>query len=174
MLTSSIRADLISLKGFRFSFRGDESFPAWRVKILEEMVNKQIEALLRKDILYTKDVFISEVSKKLPEKPTAETNLLEQEQQANFLIEKLHNCSLHCPTALNIEDNHVDLILFPAEHMEIYIHMGTNEIRVEQDGIELSGSEIQALNPVAVAYYEKVIGIIYNNSSHIKEESENP
>ncbi len=174
VLTSSIRADLISLKGFRFSFRGDESFPAWRVKILEEMVNKQIEALLRKDILYTKDVFISEVSKKLPEKPTAETNLLEQEQQANFLIEKLHNCSLHCPTALNIEDNHVDLILFPAEHMEIYIHMGTNEIRVEQDGIELSGSEIQALNPVAVEYYEKVIGIIYNNSSHIKEESENP
>ena len=58
--------------------------------------------------------------------------------------------------------------------MEIYIHMGTNEIRVEQDGIELSGSEIQALNPVAVEYYEKVIGIIYNNSSHIKEESENP
>lgn len=35
------------------------------------MVNKQIEALLRKDILYIKDVFIPEVSKKTLEKPAA-------------------------------------------------------------------------------------------------------
>ena len=34
--------------------------------------------------------------------------------------------------------------------------------------------EIHALNPVAVEYYEKIIGTIYNNSSHIKAESENP
>ena len=57
-LTSEIRSDLINLKGFQFSFRGDERFPEWRVKSMEEIVNRQIEAVLSKDILYTKDVFI--------------------------------------------------------------------------------------------------------------------
>lgn len=57
-LTPEIRADLINLKGFRFSFRGDERFPEWRVKVMEEIVNRQIEAVLSRDILCTKDVFI--------------------------------------------------------------------------------------------------------------------
>ena len=63
-LTSSIRSDLIALKGFSFSFRGDEKFPEWRVKTLEKIVNHQIDAVLKKDVLYTKDVFIPSPRKK--------------------------------------------------------------------------------------------------------------
>lgn len=57
-LTPAIRSDLINLKGFQFSFRGDERFPVWRVKAMEEIVNRQVEAILSKERLYTKDVFI--------------------------------------------------------------------------------------------------------------------
>lgn len=50
-VTSAIRSDLVGMKGFQFTFRGDEHFPEWRVKAMEELVNRQIEAVLSKDIL---------------------------------------------------------------------------------------------------------------------------
>lgn len=46
MLTSEIRKDLIHLQGFSFSFRGDRQFAPGRVEIMEEMVNRQISAIL--------------------------------------------------------------------------------------------------------------------------------
>lgn len=58
VMTSEIRSTLIGLEGFRFSFRGDENYPEWRVNMMEELVNRQIEALLDKNVLYTKDVFV--------------------------------------------------------------------------------------------------------------------
>lgn len=160
-LTSSIRSDLISLKGFQFTFRGDEQFPAWRVKVLEEMVNKQIDAILRKDILYTKDVFLPSPCEKTAENAPKKVNLHEQELRAKHLAEKLNNGSLYWTNALNIEDDHVDLILFPDEHTEIYIHMGTSEIRVEQDGIELSDSEIQTLDSKVQVCFNQILCAVH-------------
>lgn len=58
ILTSDIKSDLINLKGFEFSFRGDERFPIKRVKNLEKLINAQITGLLSKDKLFTKDVFV--------------------------------------------------------------------------------------------------------------------
>ena len=59
MLTPAIRADLINLMGLNFSFRGDNTFPEERVRFLENVVNKQINAILQKGKLYTIDVFPS-------------------------------------------------------------------------------------------------------------------
>lgn len=56
-LTPAIRADLINMKGFAFSFRGDEIFPSWRVEALEGMVNRHIEAILGRTPMVTKEVF---------------------------------------------------------------------------------------------------------------------
>ena len=58
VMTPAIRSDLINLKGFEFAFRGDDVFPEWRVKALDKIVNTLIDALLCKDRLYTKDVFV--------------------------------------------------------------------------------------------------------------------
>ncbi len=57
-MTSEIRTLLIGMKSFQFSFRGDEKFEPERVKLMERMLHKQIEALLSKEVLYTKDVFV--------------------------------------------------------------------------------------------------------------------
>ena len=57
MLTPSIRTDLINLKGFHFSYRGDSKFTKARIKALEEIVNLQIDGILRKEPLLTKQVF---------------------------------------------------------------------------------------------------------------------
>ena len=58
MLTSEIRRELIKLQGFRFSFRGNREFAPARVLALEEMVNRRIQAILRGQVLYTRDVFV--------------------------------------------------------------------------------------------------------------------
>lgn len=59
-MTSEIRSVLAGLKGFQFVFRGDENFSPKRVQLMERMVNRQIEALLSRDVLYTRDVFVSD------------------------------------------------------------------------------------------------------------------
>ena len=61
VLTSEIRSDLVSLKGFQFSFRGDDKFSEERVKSMEEIINRQIEGILDKNIMHTKDVFIPHI-----------------------------------------------------------------------------------------------------------------
>ena len=58
VMTSEIRADLINLTGFEFTFRGDEKFSPERVKWLEQLINRQLHGLLRQEVLYTKDIFI--------------------------------------------------------------------------------------------------------------------
>ena len=41
-MTRSIMKDLKNLKGFKFSFRGDDIFEPWRVELLETLINKEI------------------------------------------------------------------------------------------------------------------------------------
>lgn len=64
-LTPAIRAKLINLKGFEFSFRGNETFSKERVHFLEQMIERQITGLLSKEQLYTKDVFVPEQAKEI-------------------------------------------------------------------------------------------------------------
>lgn len=59
-MTSEIRSILIDMKSFQFSFRGDDKFEPERVNLMEQMLHKQIEALLSREILYTKDIFMPE------------------------------------------------------------------------------------------------------------------
>ena len=61
-MTSEIRALLIEMKSFQFSFHGDDKFEPKRVKLMEQMIHRQIEALLSGEILYTKDAFMNRVS----------------------------------------------------------------------------------------------------------------
>lgn len=87
-LTPQIRSDLVSLKGYEFSFRGDERFPEERVKQLEFIMGRQLDALLSKEKLQTKDVFIPEIpEERAREADTAGRVTDEQEARA----EKLKN-----------------------------------------------------------------------------------
>lgn len=47
MLTPSIRRRLINLKGYTIPFEGDEKFPKKRVDFLNDLINRQIDAILR-------------------------------------------------------------------------------------------------------------------------------
>ena len=57
LLSAPIRAELINLKDFQFEILESENFPVKRVKILEELVHRQINGILDKSKLYTMDVF---------------------------------------------------------------------------------------------------------------------
>jgi len=57
ILTSSIRKDLVGLRGFQFTFRGNEKFPPERVLALEKLINIHIDKMLGNEKVYTIDVF---------------------------------------------------------------------------------------------------------------------
>jgi len=57
LLTKDIRGDLINLKGFTFSFRGNDAFPEGRVKTLEAMINHHVDCLLDRKTISLAEVF---------------------------------------------------------------------------------------------------------------------
>lgn len=64
-MNDDIRDKVKDIKDFKFSFRGDATFPEERVKALEEIVNRQAEAILSQDILYTYRVFFPKKEQEL-------------------------------------------------------------------------------------------------------------
>lgn len=108
VLTPEIRSTLINLKDFKFSFCGDERYPEQRVMFMEQLINRQIEAILSREKLYTKDVFVPET--KIEQEPQKSLN------KDDILADKLwtkYNFSSYF-SAYDIEKNrnHPELILF--------------------------------------------------------------
>lgn len=144
MLTSEIRRELINLQGFRFSFRGNKDFEPSRVNILETMVNRQIQAILKGEILYTKDVFV-------PERATqnSHTNVgfdnSEELRRADDLARHLKETGVFLSVLENImEDNHVYVAATISEgtsYIDFVISMEDLGISCEKNGMEAAVDE---------------------------------
>lgn len=141
-LTPDIRSDLIGLKGFRFAFRGDEKFPEWRVKAIEEIVNRQIEAVLNNEILQTKDVFIAKVRKEDKETKISEESspYRAQEEKADEIAAKAMETGLFVGYDTEIRNEHLVLVMYPKsdERTEAYTDLETMDVWAETDGEQLS------------------------------------
>ena len=61
MLTSRIADKLKDLKDFSFRFEGDDRFTKERIGHMTSLINRQIDAVLSREVLYTKDVFVPEL-----------------------------------------------------------------------------------------------------------------
>lgn len=65
VLNTELRTKLINMKGFKFTFRGNSTFTHKRVELLEDMLHMQLDAILSKETLYTKDVFVPRKQEKI-------------------------------------------------------------------------------------------------------------
>lgn len=141
-VTSAIRSDMVGLKGFQFTFRGDEQFPEWRVKAMEELVNRQIEAVLSKDILYTKDVFVPQPVKdeKKEENPCEKEEMEGEEQKAAALAVRIMKSGLFLGYDIETRQEHQELIFFlkSGEYEEIRVRMDNMECWAEIQGSPVS------------------------------------
>lgn len=144
MLTSEIRKELVNLQGFRFSFRGNQDFAPSRVNILEEMVNRQIRAILKNETLYTKDVFI-------PKKTTQKTNVYDNAadlKRASALAARLREVDGFSSVMEEIgEDHHVCVVATiheKGEFADMIIHMDGMEITCDRNGMETTAAEMDA------------------------------
>lgn len=162
LLTPEIRSDLTGLRGFRFQYRGCEKFPEERVKVLEQIVNKQIEAVLSKEVLYTKDVFISDI---VPEddcknQETLEKENIQAEELGSYLVEQKVCDHFY----LNDAADHIELVLNQSDlsNTEIYINMKNNDMWVEKDGIELSYADCSLDYPAIMKWYTQVSEAVDN------------
>lgn len=164
-VTSSIRTDLINLKGFEFSFRGDDVFPEWRVELLEKYVQRQIEALLSRDILYTKDVFV-------PAKEYSEISVAAEPQYDAYDKEGLTGKaeqlgSMFLETGMFsgyfVEEAEEDIFLHMQvcgqKNVDIIVGIGAFSISAEQEGIELSAYDFEKLGPELYDLYRKTAEI---------------
>lgn len=141
MLTSEIRKELINLQDFQFTFRGNRDFDPSRIRLLEMMVDRQINAILSGDILYTKDVFI-------PTKIAQESQVFDNKDElraASALVSSLRETNFFSSVMEEIkEDNHVCVIatLHEDNHfLNLAVHLDSMEISCDEDGIETSPEE---------------------------------
>lgn len=144
MLTSEIRRELINLQGFQFTFRGNKDFEPSRVQILEEMVNQQIHAILRSDILYTKDVF---VPAKVPQESVGFDNS-DELRLASALATKLKATGFFSSVMEEIEENnHVCVIatLHKEDNfVNLTIYMDSLDISCDENGIAIDMNEVDS------------------------------
>lgn len=153
MLTSEIRKELINLQGFQFSFRGNKDFEPYRVQFLEEMANQQIKAILKGEILYTKDVF---VPKEITLSPEIFDNTNEL-KAASDLVAKLKETNYFSSVMEEIEENnHVCVIATIHDNddfVNLTIHIASMEILCDINGIGATLDEISAeFTYFAIAY----------------------
>ncbi len=138
MLTSEIRRELINLQGFEFTFRGNQDFEPWRVQILEAMVNRQIQAILKGETLYTREVFV-------PAKETEKAKSFDYGDElktAAALADKLRETGYFSSVMEEIgEDRGVCVIATVQENedfINFIIRIEGMEISCDKNGVETS------------------------------------
>lgn len=123
------------MKSFQFSFRGDEKFEPERVRLMEQMIHKQIEALLSREVLYTKDVFVPECDlDKEQENLLSKKNELEQQSADKEILAesiwKNQNLGQWFSEYL-LEDvgAETEMILYSAKnpHEEVHLNLSTGK-----------------------------------------------
>lgn len=146
MLTSEIRRELINIQGFRFSFRGNREFGPARVQALENMVDRQIQAILKGEILYTRDVFIPG---QIPRGSAQEGNPFDNADKlraAAALAAKLKETGCFSSVMEEIEeDNHVIVIATlyeKGDFINLNIRMDGMEVSCDKNGIETGTDEL--------------------------------
>ena len=144
MLTSEMRSELISLQGFEFTFRGNQDFEPWRVQKLEEMVNRQIKAILKGERLQTKDVFVPKTD---VQQDWFFDNAKELKMSA-LLKDKLDSMHVFSSVMEEIgEDSHVSVratVHEGEDFFDIIIYLDTMEISCEKNGIGMPEENISA------------------------------
>ena len=156
MLTSSIRSELINLQGFEFVFRGNRDFEPWRVRALEEMVDRQIKAILKGERLQTKDVFIPQTD---IQQHWFFDNTKELKMSA-LLKDKLDSMYVFSSVMEEIgEDNHVSVratVHEKEDFFDIIIYMDSMGISCEKNGVEIPEKNISTKLEMFHSLYEDV------------------
>ena len=135
MLTPSIRADLVALKGFQFSFRGDEVFPEERVEKMEELINRQIEGILDNNVLMTRDVFIPHI----PEQHTISKKVADDRQESKIaeavkVIEDIQSVESSYTECDENGDLILHIIIKGMHDVEILFNAAQEELTIEKEG----------------------------------------
>lgn len=91
LMTKSIRAELINLKDFQFNIQDNEKFPVSRVRVLEELVARQINGILDRSKIYTADVFPESALTKLKKnQKEIEEKDIQSEGKERAVPEQIH------------------------------------------------------------------------------------
>lgn len=167
MLTSEIRRELIGLQGFQFAFRGNKDFEPSRVRVLEEMVNKQIRAILTNTILYTKDVF---VPAKIVQGSIKFDNT-DELKAASVLAAQLKAAGLFSSVMEEIEeDNHVCVIATLHQEdnfVNLTIHMDNMEIVCDENGIVTDIDKVSSKYEIFSEAYNFVFRRVVNDEKKV-------
>lgn len=160
MLTSEIRRELVNLQGFRFSFRGNKDFEPSRVRIMEELVDRQIHAILKGEILYTKDVFVPKETKQ----KTEEFDNTDDLKTASVLAARLKEAYGFSSVMEEIkEDNHICVIATIHENedfVDFIIEIDSMEISCEKNGVEVTADKMKDAFPSFTRLYDQVCRIV--------------
>ena len=141
MMTDDIRSDVEKLRDYHFTFRGDTKFSPDRVGVLEKIVQTQIDAVLSKHQLQTKDVFIPTI----PDIVLTEYDNSEEIQKADAFLKSLSDTNITSKYTEEDENGHINcrISYMTNNHFfDILIAMETDDISLELDGTSVRYEDI--------------------------------
>lgn len=157
MLTSDMRNELINLQGFEFSFRGNREFEPWRVQALEKIVNRQILAVLSKERVQTKDIFVPRAA--IQENWSFDNG--EELKKSSVLKKKLDSIDGFSSVMEEIdEDNHVSIratVHEKEDFLDFVIYINEMEVLCEVNGNKATKDDISGR---LRRMYEKICTLI--------------
>lgn len=140
VLTDRIADRLKDLKDFSFSFEGDGYFSKERMEKIKSMINRQIDAVLSGEVLYTRDVFVPELQlEKQKTVNEAHRRLTEAYPELEVLAGN-HNFLISTS-----EDEETQLICIEPEDPDqpsLYMDFITNEIEAECDAKKITITDL--------------------------------
>jgi hypothetical protein len=140
-----IRDRLKDVRDFRFHFRGDEKFPAERIRALEDIIQQQAKAILSPQKLYTQDVFVSqraiELEKRRSEVQTATALLQEFSKQVRD--DEFSDQSL---TSICADDNAAEFLLENGSYL-VTVDFVAHTCLLQHNAQKVSLNELQQVNP---------------------------
>ena len=164
MLTPAIRADLISLKGFQFSFEGDDKFSKNRVKKMEELINRQIEGILEDNILYTRDIFIPHmiVNESAPRAQVVDEEQEDKISKAVKAIEHIRGVGVNYTECDENGNLILHIPLCDIHDVEILYHAVQESLVIEKEGNIISDvagrAEYSYIEDIYKAVWKAIIG----------------
>lgn len=149
-----LRDRVKDMKDFSFAFRGDDVFTPERVKVIENIVRRQAEAIFSNDKLYTKDVFFSSKAQALEEQ---KAQAKAASELMNKFADRLEQTDLGTETFISVCDTTNDVLcIIENSSYSIIVNFLNGKMSVEQNAKPISLKELRENNQNVYNIFKEV------------------
>lgn len=168
-LTERMYDRVRDLCDFQFTFRGDDVFSKERVKTIEEVVSKQAQAILSKEKLRTRDIFIPETSDMI------KIAVKDAEPQLDAFASEVEALGLPIFVSIDADSHRAVVLVEPQNPNKSYLlefDFLKQSISVQINFQEVATEKLNKIHPALFSIYKKLSEVFQKYAEERPQETE--